>query len=164
MEFTIKPAKQKKGKVSHAAIDACKLAHCPMTLKSDYCARRECVQRLNNNRQSLENEKFALSFSLDNRIAETKRLFTEIQSECDLEAFSNDDMTSSLAAFRAGVGAQSTKIPCECPECEKEQASAELALIARKLAITQDWLATLREYRSNNDLENVRRPSGQSTK
>jgi hypothetical protein len=36
--------------------------------------------------------------------------------------------------------------------------------VAKRLAVTQDWLAALREYRSNHDLEDVLRASGQTTK
>jgi hypothetical protein len=163
MEFTIKPAKQKKrGKGVQAAKSVCPLPHCPR--KADHCTRVECAQRVNDNTQSLENVKLALAISLDGRIAETKRLVVEIQEKCDLEAVEDGDMKSSFSAFTTGFEREATNIVCSCPECKQEEASLELGVVAKRLAVTQDWLAALREYRSNHDLEDVIRASGQTTK
>jgi hypothetical protein len=132
--------------------------------KVDHCMHMECAQRLNGNTQSLDNEKLALAISLDSRIAETKRLVTETQEQCNLEEFEDESMRSSFVAFKTGMEAKATSVTCMCPECKQEQASSELGIVAKRLAVTQDWLSALREYRSTNDLEVVRRPSGQSTK
>lgn len=163
MEYTVRPAKQqKRGKGNRAAIDTCQFTHCP--LEPDHCTRQECRQRLNSEQQSLEGQKLALSFSLEARVAETKRLSNEIQEECKLDALSDDNMASCFATFKAGIAAKVPMIACKCPECKKDQASAELELINNRLAVALDWLAALREYRSSNDLEAVRRPTAQSTK
>lgn len=163
MEFTIKPAKKKKrGKGGQTAKVVCELVHCPRV--SDHCTRPECRQLIDDNTHSLENEKLALAISLDSRISETKRLVAEIQKDCNLEALNDDDMSSSFAAFKAGIDARITTIVCKCSECKQKQADSELAIVAKRLAVTQDWLAALRGYRSKNDLEHVQRPSSQSTK
>jgi len=163
MEFTIKPAKKKKrSKGGQAAKIVCELAHCHRM--PDHCTRPECLQRIDDNTQSLENEKLALAISLDSRISETKRLVAEIQKECNLEALNDDDMRSSFEAFKTGIDARTTHVACKCMDCKQKQADLELALVAERLAVTQDWLAALRGYRSNHDLEAVQRPSGQSTK
>jgi hypothetical protein len=67
-------------------------------------------------------------------------------------------------AFKTGIDAGATDVTCKCVECKEKQADLELALVAKRLAVTQDWLAALRGYWSNHDLEAVQRPSGQSTK
>jgi hypothetical protein len=76
----------------------------------------------------------------------------------------DEDMRSSFVAFKTGIEASATNVACKCPGCKQKQSSAELDVAAKRLAVTQDWLAALREYRSKNDLEIVRRPSDQSTK
>jgi hypothetical protein len=102
--------------------------------------------------------------SLDGRVSETKRLVAEIQKECTLEALNDDDMRSSFVAFKTGIETGAMNFACKYAECKRKQADLELALVAKRLAVTQDWLAALRGYRSNNDLEAVRRPLDQSTK
>lgn len=162
MEFTIKPAKRKKrGKRGQTTITDCQLAHC--LKEPGHCKRLECGQRMKDNIQSLENEKLALVISVDGRIAETRRLAAEVQEECDLEAIGGENITKSFAAFKASVQAMTTANACECPECKEAQLKSELELVTQKLAATQDWLATLREYRSRNDLEHLQRLSGQQT-
>jgi len=113
--------------------------------------------------QSLENEKLALAISADGRTEEANRLVAEIQKECDMEAFGNEPMSSSCAAFRAGVGDLPAVFACECSECQQERGKSEVKIMARRLALTQDWLAALREYRSKNDLDFLQHGSDQST-
>lgn len=163
MEFTIKPAKKKKrGKGTQAAKVICELAHCPEV--PGHCTRQECRLCLDDETQSLENEKLALAVSLDSRLSETKRLVAEIQKECNLEALDDNGMRSSFVAFKTGIEAKTQDVACKCVECRQKQANLELGLVAKRFAVTQDWLAALREYRSNNDPEAVQRPLGQRTK
>ena len=163
MEFTIKPAKRnkKRGKGARAENIAYELVHCPHV--PDHCARWECHQQKNDTVQALENEKLALAISVDSRIDEAKRLVTEIKKECDMEAFGNEPMSSSHAAFRAGVQARPATIECDCSECRIELRKSEVETLAKRLAVTQDKLAALREYRSKNDLEFLESLSGQAT-
>ncbi|GAB7333147.1 hypothetical protein MBLNU13_g04810t1 [Cladosporium sp. NU13] len=111
--------------------------------------------------QSLENEKLALEISVDGRIEEVKRLVAEIKKECDMEAFGSEPLSSAHAAFKAGIQAQPATIGCDCAECRQELSKSEIDVMARKLAVTQDWLAALREYRSKNDLEFLQGQVGQ---
>lgn len=160
MEFTIKPAKKKKhGKGASSAKPACELVHCPRVF--GHCARSECHHQIIDAVQSLENEKLALAISADGRIEETKRLIAEIEKECDMEAFSSEPMSSSHAAYKAGVQAQPATFGCDCAQCRQELVKSEIEVVARRLAVTQDWLAALREYRSKNDLEFLQGQAGQ---
>lgn len=160
MEFTIKPAKKKKhGKGAKSAKAVCKLVHCHRV--PGHCARSECHQQIIDAVKSLESEKLALAISVDGRIEETKRLVAEIEKECDMEAFSKDPMRSFQAAFKTGVQARTARTGCDCAECEQELANSDVEVMAERLAVTQDWLAALREYRSKNDLEFLRDQAGQ---
>ena len=160
MEFTIRPAKKKKhGKGAQSAKAACELVHCPHV--PGHCTHLECHQQIVDAIQSLENEKLALAISVDGRIEEVERLVAEIEKECDMEAFGSEAMSSSQAAFQAGVQARSATTGCDCAECKQELGKSEVEVMARRLAVTQDWLAVLREYRSKNDLEFLRDQGGQ---
>lgn len=160
MEFTIKPAKKKKhGKGAQSAKAACELAHCPRVL--NHCTKLECHQHITDAVRSLENEKLALEISVDGRIEEAKRLVAEIERECDTSAFSSEPMSSSRAAFKAGVETQLVMIGCDCAECRQELGKSEIEFMARRLVVTQDWLAALREYRPKNDLEFLQGQIGQ---
>lgn len=160
MEFTIKSAKKKKhGKGARLAKAVCELVHCPRVL--NHCTNLECHQHILDAVQSLENEKLALEISVDGRIEEVKRLVAEIKKECDMEAFGSEPLSSAHAAFKAGIQAQPATIGCDCAECRQELSKSEIDVMARKLAVTQDWLAALREYRSKNDLEFLQGQVGQ---
>ena len=162
MEFTIRPAKKKKhGKGAQPAKMICELAHCPRV--SDHCTRWECYQQTNDALQEVENEKLALAISVDGRVEETKRLIAEIEEECNMEAFDSEPLSSSHATYKAGIEIRPATIECDCLECRLELGKPEIEVMARKLAVTQDWLAALREYRSKNDLEFLQDRSGQNT-
>ena len=155
MEFTIKPAKKKKhGKGAQSAKPVCELVHCPRL--PGHCTHQECRQHIIDAVQSLENEKLALAISIDGRSEEAKHLVAEIEKECDMEAFGKEPMRTSYAAFKAGVQRRVTTTGCDCAECTQELGKSEVEVMARRLAITQDWLAALREYRSKNDLDFLR--------
>lgn len=160
MEFTIKPTKKKKhGKGVQSAKAVCELVHCPHV--PTHCTHLECHQQITDAVQSLENEKPALGITIDGRVKEAKRLVAEIEKECDMEAFGSEPMSSSQAAFKAGIQVQTATIGCDCAECRQELGKSEIEVMARRLAVTQDWLAVLREYRSKNDLEFFRDQAGQ---
>jgi hypothetical protein len=67
-------------------------------------------------------------------------------------------MRSSFSALKTGMHALPTLSIYRYPECKHEQDNSELGAALKTLAVTQDWLAALREYRSTNDLE-VSRPT-----
>jgi hypothetical protein len=160
MEFNLKPARKKKhGRGAHLAKILCELAHCPRV--PGHCTRWECNQQITDAIQSLENERLALEISVDSRIEEAKRLVAEIEKECDMEAFGSEPLSSSHAAFRADVQAQSATVDSDCAECRQELGKSEMEVMSRRLAATQDWLAALREYRSRNDLEFLQDQAGQ---
>jgi hypothetical protein len=54
-------------------------------------------------------------------------------------------------------------IACDCLDCKQKLGNLEVEIVAERLAVTQDWLADLREYRSKNDLEFLRGQAGQDT-
>lgn len=114
--------------------------------------------------QSLEHEKFALGASLGSRIAESQRLYTEIQEECDLASFASGSMQSSLLAYKAGMQENGQRIECNCPDCALKQSCTIYDIIAKRLAVVQDWLAALREYRSEHDLEDTQSKGSKRTK
>jgi hypothetical protein len=162
MEFTIRPAKTKKhGKGAQSAKTVCELTHCPRM--QAHCTRRECHQQIDDALQALENEKLALAMSVDGRAEEAKRLVTEIEKECDMEAFGSEPVSSAHAAFKASAGDRPLIIVCDCLECKQKLGNLEVEVMAKRLAATQDWLAALREYRSKNDLEFLRDQAGQKT-
>lgn len=162
MEFTIRPAKKKKhGKSAQLARTNCELAHCPRV--PDYCTHWECHQQVNDAVHELENETLALAISVDGRVEEVKRLVAEIEKECDMEAFSKDPMSSSHARFKASIGTRPLIPACDCSVCKQKLGNLEVGIMAKRLAITQDWLAALREYGSKNDLEFLQGDSGQNT-
>lgn len=162
MEFTIRPAKKKKhGKGAQPAKMICELAHCPRV--SDHCTRWECHQQTKDALQGLENEKLALVIFFDGRVEETKRLIAEIERECDMEAFGSEPLSSSHATYKAGIKVRPATVACDCLECEHKLCRSEVEVMAKRLAVTQDWLATLREYRSKNDLEFLQGQSGHAT-
>jgi hypothetical protein len=162
MEFTIKPAKTKKhGKGAQSAKIVCELTHCPRMLA--HCTRWECHQQIDDALQALENEKLALAMSVDGRAEEAKRLVAEIEKECDMEAFGSEPVSSVYAALKASADDRPLIIVCDCPECKQKLGNLEVEIMAKRLAATQDWLAALREYRSQNDLEFLRNQSGQAT-
>jgi hypothetical protein len=162
MEFTIRPAKKKKhGKGAQSVKTVCELAHCPRV--PGHCAHWEYHQQMNDTVQTLENEKLALDMSLDGRIEEAKRLVAEIEKECDMEAFGSGSMASCHAAFKASMGSRPLIIACDCLDCKQKLGNLEVEIVAERLAVTQDWLADLREYRSKNDLEFLRGQAGQDT-
>lgn len=113
--------------------------------------------------RSLEHEKFALGASLDSRIAESQRLYTEIQ-ECDLASFDSGSMRSCLLAYKAGMQEAGQRIECKCSDCTRKQSCAIYEVMAKRLPIVQDWLAALREYRSEHDLEEMQLRASKSTK
>lgn len=162
MEFTIKPAKTKKhGKGAQSAKIVCELTHCPRMLA--HCTRWECHQQIDDALQALENEKLALGMSVDGRAEEANRLVAEIEKECDMEAFGSEPVRSAHAAFKASAGDRPLIIVCDCPECKQKLGNLEVEIMAKRLAATQDWLAALREYRSQNDLEFLQGRSGEGT-
>jgi len=162
MEFTIKPAKKKKhGKGAQSAKTICELTHCPRV--PDHCTRWECHHQVNDAVQALENEKLALAVSVDGRNEEVKRLVAEIEQECDMEAFGSKPMSSAQTAFKASFGARPLIIACDCLDCKQKLGNLEIGVMAERLAVTQDWLAALREYRSKNDLEFLRGQAGHET-
>lgn len=162
MEFTIKPAKKRKhGKGAQSAKVVCDLAHCPRV--PVHCTRCECYQQLNDTGQELENEKLALAISVDSRVEETRRLIVEIEKDCDMEAFSKDPVSTSQAAFEASFEARPLIPACDCPDCKQKLGNLEVGIMTKRLAVTQDWLAALREYRSKNDLEFLQGQSGHTT-
>jgi len=164
MEFTVKPAKNKKkrGKGGETVSTVCELAHCPQV--PGHCTRPECNQLVSDAVQALENEKLALAMSFDGRVEETKRLVAEIEKECDLEEFSKGSMSSSHATYKAGIEVRPAASACKCSECTQELGISEVESMARRLAAAQDWLVALQKYRSKYDLEFLQSQSGQSTK
>jgi hypothetical protein len=113
--------------------------------------------------QALENEKLALVTSVNGRVEEAKRLVVKIEKECDIEAFSSETVSPAHAAFKASAGDRPLIIACACPECKQKLGKLEVAIMAKRLAVAQDWLAALREYRSKNDLEFLQGQSDQDT-
>lgn len=114
--------------------------------------------------QALENENLALTMSVDGRIEEAKRLVGEIEQECDMKAFGSEPMSSSYAAFKASTADGPLIVCCDCPECKQKLGKLEVEIMTKRLAATQDWLAALREHRSQNDLEFLQGQSGHETK
>ena len=78
-------------------------------------------------------------------------------------AFSKDPVSTSQAAFEASFEARPLIPACDCPDCKQKLGNLEVGIMAERLAVTQDWLTALREYRSKNDLEFLQGQSGQNT-
>lgn len=91
-----------------------------------------------------------------------KRLVTEIEKECDMEAFGSGPMSSAHAAFTASIGARPLIIACDCLDFKQQLGNLEVGIMAERLAVIQDWLAALRESRSKNDFEFLRGLSDQN--
>lgn len=153
MEYTIKPPKQKKRSKAAcaAARSGCQLSHCQQD--SGHCTRLDCQQLVAQKTQSLELRKIALDLSLDSRIEESQRLYTEIQEECDLTEFENGSMRSSLLAYHVGMKEMEQSISCKCPGCTLRQSHMVYKHDANKFAVVRDWVDALREYRSKYDFE-----------